>query len=65
MYFMPPKSACILLTLWQIYMCMCTHTHTHTYGVQCDAQNAEVIQIHLLVGSPHLNSGFLQVIMAI
>jgi len=46
-------------------MCMCTHTHTHTYGVQCDAQNAEVIQIHLLVGSPHLNSGFLQVIMAI
>jgi len=44
-----------------VYVCVCIYIYT----VQCDTQNAEVIQIHLLLGSPHLNSGFLQTIMAI
>jgi hypothetical protein len=42
----------------------CVHTRARVY-VQCDAQNAKVIQIYLLLGNPHLNSGFLQTIMAI
>jgi len=62
MYFMPPGSACILLIIWQMCVRVCARTCAY---VQCDAQNAEVIQIHLLLGSPHLNSGFLQTIMAI
>jgi len=48
-----------------MYVCVYIYTHTHTYSVQCDAQNDKVIQIHLLLGSSHLNSGFLQIIMAI
>ena len=42
--------------------CVCACARVY---VQCDAQNAKVIQIYLLLGNPHLNSGFLQTIMAI